>query len=282
VRSSFRCAGALSDGLCRALRGALAHLRGRNDARGDPSAEVAFAWQQRDRKTRVYARLMEAGIRVDGHVDWVLAHEELERLAKERADLDGREGLALLRASRAEVHRHLGYASFPQYVERLFGYGFRTTEDKLRTALALERLPELRAALCEGSLPWCAVREVARVATPETEHEWLEAARGKTVRQIERLVSGREAGDRPSEPGRPEMRRHVLRFEVSAQTYATFREAVAAIRRRSSEPMDDDALLLQVAREILRGPSDTGRCSYQVAVTICERCRQGVQHGAGT
>src|SRR5690606_39329272 len=80
---------------------------------------------------------------------------------------------------------------------------------------------------------------------------------------------------------RAEARRYVLRFDVSAQTYATFREAAAVIRRRSSAPMDDDALLLQVAREILRGPSDTGRCSYQVAVTICERCQQGVQHGAG-
>lgn len=40
---------------------------------------------------------MEAGVWVDGHVDWALAHEELERLAKERGELDGREGLALLR-----------------------------------------------------------------------------------------------------------------------------------------------------------------------------------------
>ncbi len=225
---------------------------------------------------------MQAGVWVDGHVEWVVAHEELERLARQRAELDGREGLALLRALRAEVHRHLGYASFPQYVEKLFGYSPRTTDDKLRTALALEHLSELRAALCEGTLPWSSVRELARVATPDTVHDWLQAARGKTVRQIERLVSGRQPGDRPSEPARPEAHRHILRFDVSAQTYATFREAAAAIRRRSSEPMDDDALLLQMAREILQGPSDTGRSSYQVAITVCERCGRGVQHGAGT
>ncbi|MFO7177938.1 MAG: hypothetical protein DIU78_004475 [Pseudomonadota bacterium] len=84
---------------------------------------------------------MQAGVWVE-NIDWVLAHEELERIAKERAELDGREGLALLRAYRAEVHRHLGYVSFAQYVEKLFGYGFRTTDDKLRTAIALEGLPE--------------------------------------------------------------------------------------------------------------------------------------------
>jgi len=72
-----------------------------------------------------------------------------------------------------------------------------------------------------------------------------------------------------------------LRFDVSAQTYATFREAAAVIRRRSTEPMNDDALLLQVAREVLQGPSEAGRSSYQVSVTVCERCQRGVQHGAG-
>ncbi|MFO7181615.1 MAG: hypothetical protein DIU78_023135 [Pseudomonadota bacterium] len=119
------------------------------------------------------------------------------------------------------------------------------------------------------------------MATPATEREWLEAARGKTVRQLERLVSGKAPGDRPSDAGRPETQRHILRFDVSAQTYATFREAAALIRRRSAEPMNDDALLLQVAREILRGPSDAGRSSYQISVTVCERCQRGVQHAAG-
>ncbi|MFO7179456.1 MAG: hypothetical protein DIU78_012220, partial [Pseudomonadota bacterium] len=224
---------------------------------------------------------MTQGVWGDDAIEWVLAHGELERLAKERAELDGREGVALLRAYRAGVHRHLGYASFAQYVENLFGYSFRTTDDKLRTAMALEELPELGKALNEGTLCWSAVRELVRVATPATEHEWLEVARGKTVRRIEQLVSGKAPGDKPSDPGRPEVRRHVLRFDVSAQTYATFREAAALLRRRCSEPMNDDMLLLHVAREILGGPSDAGRSSYQVSVTVCERCQRGIQHAAG-
>src|SRR5690606_4660043 len=109
----------------------------------DRRGESASAWHEGARETRVYARAMKEGGWVDEPVDWVLAHEELERLAKARAELDGREGLALLRAFRAKVHRQLGYASFAQYAEKLFGYGFRTTDDKLRTAIALERLPEL-------------------------------------------------------------------------------------------------------------------------------------------
>jgi 5-methylcytosine-specific restriction endonuclease McrA len=88
-------------------------------------------------------------------------------------------------------------------------------------------------------------------------------------------------GDRPGDPVRSEARRHILYFDVSAATFATFREAVAHLRRRSEQPLDDDALLLLMAREILQGPSDHGRASYQLAMTTCEHCAQGFQNGAG-
>jgi hypothetical protein len=128
----------------------------------------------------------------------VAAHEELTLLARRRSELDGLEGPALLRALRAGVHRHLGLGSFGEYVERLFGYRRQTLDDKLRTAEALEALPELTRALREGTVSWSAVRELARVATPETEREWLDAAKGRTVHEVERLVSGRKRGARPA------------------------------------------------------------------------------------
>ena len=110
---------------------------------------------------------------------WVAAHEELTELARRRSELDGLEGPALLRALRAGVHRHLGLGTFAEYIERLFGYSRRTLEDELRTAEALEELPELTHSLREGAVSWSAVRELARVATPETEREWLDAAHGR-------------------------------------------------------------------------------------------------------
>ena len=112
--------------------------------------------------------------------DWTKAHEALLQLARERSELEGREGRALLRAMRAGVHAHLGYGSFVEYVERLFGHSPRSTMDKLRTAEALEALPELDHALTEGELTWSAARKLARVATAETERDWLDAAKGRT------------------------------------------------------------------------------------------------------
>jgi hypothetical protein len=172
-------------------------------------------------------------------------------------------------------------SSYAEYVERLFGYSRRTLEDKLRTAEALETLPELTCALRDGALSWSAARELARVATVETEREWLEAARGRTVHEVERLVSGRGRGARPEEPPRPAEQRHVLRFEVSPETFATFREAIKVLRQKSNEPLDDDSVLLLMARESLHGPTDAGRGNYQVALNICERCGSGFQESAG-
>jgi hypothetical protein len=152
-------------------------------------------------------------------------------LARERGSMDAEEGRWLLAALRSAAHVHLGFGGFAEYVERLFGYKPRTTREKLRVAEALETLPTLADALSSGALSWCAVRELARVATQETEPAWLAVARGKTLRQLEELVAGKMPGDSPDAPYRPEARRHVLRFEISADTFATFREAVAALRR---------------------------------------------------
>jgi hypothetical protein len=214
--------------------------------------------------------------------DWRRAHEELSRLARTRARLDWEEARWLLVALRCGSHLALGFATFGEYIERLFGYSPRWTSERLRVAEALERLVETGSALKNGALSWSAARELTRVAVPETEHRWLSLVQGQTLRQIEELLSGHSLGDSPGEPSDPSTPpRHVLRFEVSADTFSTFREAMAKLRRDSGGPLDDDAGLLLMARHILGGPSDSGRASYQVALTVCEECHRGWQNGAG-
>src|SRR4051812_50078655 len=73
--------------------------------------------------------------------EWLRAHEALSRLARERAAADAEEGRRLLAALRSAAHVHLGYGTFGEYVERLFGYKPRSTQEKLRVAEALEQLP---------------------------------------------------------------------------------------------------------------------------------------------
>jgi hypothetical protein len=218
--------------------------------------------------------------------DWVEAHAALTQLARERARADAEEGRWLLRAFRAAVHVHLGHGSFAEYVERVFGYKARTTQEKLRVAEALENLPELARALDTGEVGWCAVRELTRVAVPETEHAWLAAARGKTIRQLEELVTSKSPGETPDETEQPRPRSRVLRFEVAPETFALFRDALfrdalRALRRAAGGGLDDDAALLAMARHVLAGPGDDGRSSYQVALTVCDACGRGDQLGGG-
>ena len=213
--------------------------------------------------------------------EWQLAHTELQRLARTRAGLDWEEGQWLLRALRAGAHVRLAFGSFAEYAARLFGYSGRFTSEKLRVAEALTELGELSQALRDGVLNWSAVRELTRVATPSTEAEWLEVARGRSAREIESLVSGRRHGDKPDTTPDPKLVRHVLRFDVSGEALALIREALAKVRRDSGQSLDDDSALLLLARIVLGGQKDEGRSSYQIALDVCESCRRGRQRGDG-
>ena len=62
-------------------------------------------------------------------VDWQEAHAALVRLARSRAGLDFDEGVWLLAALRSEAHVRLGYGSFVEYTERIFGYAPRLTQE---------------------------------------------------------------------------------------------------------------------------------------------------------
>jgi len=191
-------------------------------------------------------------------VAWRQAHEELVRLATERAGLDFEEGLALLRAHRAGAHVRLGFASFNEYTERIFGYGPRLTQEKLRVADALEELPEIARELQTGAISFSQARELTRVATPSTEKEWLETARGRTVREVEQLVSGHRPGSLPDDVPDSRLKKHVLRLELSGEVFATYREALAKIRRDAGESIDEEAAIQAPLPSGSRGQSGPG------------------------
>ena len=273
----------------RASTSAINHALSRKPAANDRLVELPNSAAHVGRKRAGYAFRLKAvtndsvlKIRDSAaHGDWKRAHHELVRLAKERAGLDWQEGRSLLSALRSQAHRKIGYASFEEYIERLFGYSPRFTKEKVRVAEALEVLTEMAQALKDGEICWSALREITRIVTPRTEAEWLRAARRRSVRQIERLVSGRKPGDGPDDPADEAYRRHVIRLEVTGATYATFRAMTAKLRRDSSEPLDDDGVVLMMARSVLGGPKDIGRSSYQIQLDVCERCRRGWQEARG-
>ena len=85
----------------------------------------------------------------------------------------------------------------------------------------------------------------------------------------------------PDDVPDPAIQRQVLRLDLSGDVFATFREAMAKIRRDAGEALDDDAAILLLCRQALGGPKDPGRSSYQIALTVCESCRRATQQGRG-
>jgi RuvA, C-terminal domain/HNH endonuclease len=169
-------------------------------------------------------------------------------------------------------------------MERVLGYGPHAAAERLRVAEALVELPATRAALVAGEVTYSAVRELTRVAVPQTEVAWLAAVRGRTLREIEPMVAGRHKGDGPDAPPTAEARRHVVRFEVSGETLALLRDARIALADATGEHLDHDGLLAALCRAVLSGRDEDApvRARHQIALTVCETCERGWQDGGGT
>lgn len=211
--------------------------------------------------------------------NWQEIDRNLTRIARQRSALDADEARWLVAAVRGEIWRELGAVTLLEYLEDRLGYGPRTAHERVRVALALDELPGLIGALDGGALPFTAVRELVRVATPATEAVWCDYARGKTVRQIEEAVSGRERGDLPSDPPRPDVQMRILRFEVRPETFAKVRQAQRVLEHEQGARLDDDALVAALCNAVLGG--DQTRAQHQIMTIECERCGQGWQGAAG-
>ncbi len=212
---------------------------------------------------------------------WVEVDAWGQTLAGKRGAVDVEIGEWLLAAREVDPQRPLGFGSFGEYVERRLGLDAHTTAERLRVAEALRSLGATRAAVESGEVPWSVARELTRVAVPATEGEWLQAAKGQRVRDVERLVAGRRPGQGPRDPADPRLTRHVLRFEVTSETYALWREAVRVLQKTVDPRVTEEEALQELARRMLGGPGDEGRSPYQVALAQCPDCGRVSQEARG-
>ncbi|NVB84563.1 MAG: HNH endonuclease [Kofleriaceae bacterium] len=180
-------------------------------------------------------------------------HRRLKRIAKVRAVLDLEEAAALRDAEVACIWRRYGCASLLEYLERELGYTPRVAKERLRVASLIDELPQIREAMMNGELSFSAVRELTRVASAETESEWLAASREMNQRELEELVAGHKRGDRPTDRPDPARRWRDLHLKVRPETYALMRQAQQILNKERGERLDDDAYLAATARLIIDG-----------------------------
>ena len=97
----------------------------------------------------------------------------------------------------------------------------RQLRERIRMARALKDLRRIRNAFLKGKICLSAVRELTRVATPANERQWLEAVKGRSMRDVERLVAASKDGEVPQRPrfGLPRNLVH-LSFDVTPEQLA--------------------------------------------------------------
>ncbi|MYC53046.1 MAG: DUF222 domain-containing protein [Gammaproteobacteria bacterium] len=136
--------------------------------------------------------------------------DELRRLGERIAELAARINSAEARMMTliAEFDRRGGwkdggYSSCAEWLAWRIGTKIGTARERVRTARALERLPQTADALKHGTISYAKVRALTRVATPEREAELLEFARAGSAAKLERTVRmWKKRNTRGRNPGR--------------------------------------------------------------------------------
>jgi hypothetical protein len=188
-----------------------------------------------------------------GDASWRGIDRELRRVAKAQAALDAEELRLLAVAQEIELHRELGMTSMLEYVERVLGHGPKVGHERLRVARELTELPLMRAALEQGAVSFSAVRELSRKVTAETESEWLETVRGKSLREIEDVLAGRKKGDRPRDPIDPDLQLKKITLELTPPTLALFRDACRRLEDEMGHHLTDDEAMAALCATVVGG-----------------------------
>src|SRR5262245_6305099 len=229
---------------------------------------------------------------------------ELERLGDEIAELSAHLDVAtarlldLIRAFDARGGWNNGFPSCAAWLTWRIGLAPGPAREHVRVARALGSLPLLARSLARGELSYSKVRELTRVATPETEVQLLAVARAGTAGHVARLVRGWRRVDRQAE-AREAVLQHAsrglqvypdsdgtvrIKGRLTAEVGALLVQALAAARealyqrRRDSEPEADpptmeqqqaDALALLAETALHQGldPGNSGE-RYQVVVHV--------------
>ena len=143
-------------------------------------------------------------------------YAELDRLGDEIAELSAHLDAAtahlldLIREFDARGGWNNGFRSCAAWLTWRVGLSPGAAREHVRVARALGTLPRLAQALGRGELSYSKVRELTRVATPETEERLLAVGRAGTAEHVERIVRGWRRMDAKAE-AQEATRRHKSR-----------------------------------------------------------------------
>ena len=127
----------------------------------------------------------------------------LRPLAFASGSIDRALAIRLRRFREGGDYKRLGCARFADYAREHLGMAVRTAQEMVRLGVGLARLPLLDAALAAGRVTWTGALQVARVAGPGDEAQWVSLAEQLSVRELQKKVAEALVAAADSRPGKP-------------------------------------------------------------------------------
>ncbi|MBM4119075.1 HNH endonuclease [bacterium] len=194
---------------------------------------------------------------------------------------------------RRRLYRDCGYASIHAYADAVLGFGQAKTYQFIKLAESLSELPQLRASVEAGEMPWTKARSVAAVATPRSEGQWIALAKASSARELEakiresRSEAANESGQGALLPPAPAplptpAPKVQLSFTLEPEQHARWLAIVERLRKQGHARPKEELLLAAFAAlaeaECTRVQNEA-ECTrvqnappYQVVIYRCEDC----------
>ncbi|MBN1422848.1 MAG: Holliday junction branch migration DNA helicase RuvB [Planctomycetes bacterium] len=233
------------------------------DLRGFPR------WLRRERKPRLQSGLPEKEVFL--RYDYYMRVSEVTR----RFAI-----FYLLDIDRRKLYQSRGFTCTARFAAAMVGIPEKEAREDIRIGRALGRLPLIENAFARGEICWSKVRELTRVAVPETEEEWLALAKRSTSAELQRYVTGRKAGDRPGEGLDTPRTTYRLELTLSVDQHAAFDAALERILEGAKGGMTPAQAVRVMAETYLslardgkvEGMKAHGQPIYAVVYSRCKTC----------
>ena len=131
---------------------------------------------------------------------------ELRAAVRDYRSAEQRSVLCFAEVVERQLFREIGYGTIFEYASEALGFSRQRTYGFLQLAEAIQRLPQLRAALVAGEIGWTKAREIIKVAGPGSVAKWISLAQRVSRRELEERVlraRQRRVVERKTNPAQP-------------------------------------------------------------------------------
>ncbi|MFN8610898.1 MAG: HNH endonuclease signature motif containing protein [Vulcanimicrobiota bacterium] len=166
-------------------------------------------------------------------------------------------GRLLLAIERTGAHLEHGCSGGVHYAVMQLGLPVKKARLLIRVARELEGLPYLRYLANAGEIEWSKLREIVRVATPESERDWAQLCSDRTYAEIEDLVARSQWGEIPDDQQVRNGPRSELRCRFDPDQMAVLERGLQAMCQQAGRALSmAEAIEMLFAEKLSERPVD--------------------------